>query len=73
MSHLRKRLDRLEALRGGGVDAGPLIIFVAEAGGEVHAALVSGGGALARETGESVCTFIERANSNHPSSRLVAR
>ena len=61
MTHIRNRLDRLEAKRGSGTDAVPSVIFLAEAGGEVMAALFVGGGDGSRRDGESEQAFVERA------------
>ena len=61
MMQLRKRLDRLEAQRGGDAFAGPSVIFIAEAGGETHWALFRGGSGASRREGESEAAFIARA------------
>ena len=61
MTYLSKRLDRLEAQRGGDAFAGPSVIFIADAGGETVAALVRGGAGAARREGETESAFIERA------------
>jgi hypothetical protein len=61
MTHLSKRLDRLEAQRGGDAVTGPSVIFIAEAGGETHAALFRGGSGASRLDGETEAAFIARA------------
>lgn len=61
MTHLRKRLDRLEAQRGGDAVAGPSVIFIGEVGGETHWALFRGGSGASRLEGESEAAFIARA------------
>ena len=61
MTQLSKRLDRLEAQRGGDSVAGPSVIFIAEAGGETHAALFRGGSGASRLDGETEAAFISRA------------
>lgn len=66
MMQLRKRLDRLEAQRGGGAVAGPSVIFISEAGGETHAALFRGGSGASRLEGESEAAFIARAEKVAP-------
>ena len=60
---LRTRLDRLEAKRGGAGD-GPAVIFLCDATtGEPGAALLIGGGGLAREPGETADAFTARASA----------
>jgi hypothetical protein len=61
MTHLSKRLDRLEAQRGGGAVAVPSVIFIAEPDGEVIAALFVGGSGSSRLGSESEAAFISRA------------
>ena len=56
LTDLRKRLDRLEAQRGGAV-AGPPVIFIAEADGEAIAALFVGGGGASRLEDETEAAF----------------
>lgn len=62
MTRLRTRLDRLEAQRGGGAVAGPSVIFIAEAGGETHAAIFRGGSGASRLEGETESAFIARVD-----------
>lgn len=61
MVQLSKRLDRLEAQRGGYAVAGPPVIFIAEPGGEVMAALFTDGSSTSRHEGESEAAFTARA------------
>lgn len=63
MTHLRKRLDRLEAQRGGGAVAGPSVIFINEACGETRAAIFRGGSGASRLDGETESAFVTRAKS----------
>ena len=60
LTDLRKRLDRLEAQRGGAV-AGPSVVFIAEADGEAIAALFVGGGGASRLEDETEAAFVSRA------------
>lgn len=45
---LKKRIDRLTTKTGGGTN-GPSVVFLREASGEAHVALVRGGGGVSRE------------------------
>jgi len=57
------RIARLEAKHGGAGD-GPAVIFLCDATtGEPGAALLMGGGGLAREPGETADTFTARASA----------
>lgn len=60
MTHLSKRLDRLEAQRGGYAIAGPSVIFFAEPDGEVMAALFMDGSNASRLDDETESAFIAR-------------
>jgi|GEM_PF-699505 len=63
MTILRTRLDRLEAKRGG-AGAGPTVIYFCDPRtGEPGAALLTGGGGLVREPGETVEAFKTRAEA----------
>jgi hypothetical protein len=63
------RIARLEAKHGGAGD-GPAVIFLCDATtGEPGAALLMGGGGLAREPGETADTFTARAlQANWPNA-----
>lgn len=64
MTQLRKRLDRLEAQRGGDAVAGPTVIFLCDCEtGEPVAAILRGGGGLTREGGETSEAFTARAKA----------
>ena len=57
------RIARLEAKHGGAGD-GPAVIFLCDATtGEPGAALLMGGGGLAREPGETADAFTARASA----------
>lgn len=60
MTHLSKRLDRLEAQCGTGAVAGPSIIYTCEAEGEAMAAIFLGGSGASRMGGEPEAAFISR-------------
>lgn len=56
---LRKRIDRLTTKTGGGAN-GPSVVFLCEAGGEAHVALVRDGGGVSREPHETEADFKAR-------------
>lgn len=59
---MRRRLDKLEGKRGG-MALGPSVIFLCAAGnGEPLTALLTGGGAPDRESGETAEAFTARAS-----------
>jgi len=62
-------IAKLEAKRGG-ADTGPMVIFLCDATtGEPGAALLMGGGGLARQPGETADAFTARAlQANWPNS-----
>jgi hypothetical protein len=63
MNPLQKRLDRLEAHHQK-TSAGPTVIYICDATtGEPGAALLMGGGGLAREPGETADAFTARASA----------
>jgi hypothetical protein len=65
MMNLRNRIAKLEAQCGGPGGAGQSVIFVAgvhpDGGSVVQAALLMGGGAILRGSGEPEESFIDRA------------
>lgn len=64
MTQLSKRLDRLEAQRGGDTVARPSVIFFCSGEtGEPLAAMLRGGENLTREDGETTEAFTARAEA----------
>jgi len=64
MTQQSKRLDRLEAPRGGDAVAGPSVIFFCSGEtGEPLAAMLKGGESLTREGGETADAFTARAEA----------
>lgn len=60
MTHLIKRLDRIEAQFNGDAGVKPSVVLIAEPNGEVMAALCMDGSNASRREGESEAAFIDR-------------